>query len=517
MLGCESSISVGELAIGLLDVLRQVWHGNAAMARKGKQNLEFSILFPARYRVVVYASNHEGPSSIEAELFNFSLERVSGALGAVKYQARATFNFIVRYSREHLKPNFYHARIFAQKQFATLTKTVSPLLSWLRVGRSYQLTDYGIVGYAVRSLAFVKGRSGRCFLVSSDFGDDTLSFLEYSSLGLGRRRVVRFPKMSAPLPLVALPREQGDDLLLMGLFNLDQSGTDVSITSLVMVAEIEEVIHSGVITAPDKQLPILAAREGFWGYRGLSCLATKVPDIYCVAAVDRHAGIFQTFTIDIAQAPRILTTSTLELPPRLEPIGIGVLRNEDGNRTAFFLNSRHFENLYTVHEDSSGALRVVDVTPLGGQSRTSVVVGNFGEGKGYSVVVGLWGGDPLEMNHPHRGQIVIAEIDDSLRVSGVRRFTAGVHPTDVACGDFDGDGVDELAVLNYGTGLGPGDRSNSGGIEIFKHVNGEFRCVGRIAVANPRIAKVMDIDGDGCDELLVSLFFEKKVVVIKLI
>jgi len=323
--------------------------------------------------------------------------------------------------------------------------------------------------------------------------------------------------MSAPLPLVALPREHGDDLLLTGLFNLDKGGNSVAATSLVMVHEIEEVIRLGIITNPESQLPVMASRKGFWGYRGLSFMSTSTPNVYCVASVDRNAGIFQTFAVDIAQAPRTFASSTLELPDRLEPIGIGIQKNEDGDRTAYFLNSRHFDNLYTLHEDSSGGLRIVDIVPLGGQSRSSVVVGKFAEGKGRSVVLALWGGDPLEMNFPHRGQIVIGDIDDRLRISGMRRFSAGVHPTDVACGDFDGDGVDEIAVLNYGTGLGPGDRSHPGGVEIFKQIEGEFRCVSRIALANPRIAKVMDIDNDGCDELLVSLFFEKKVVVIKLI
>jgi hypothetical protein len=114
-----------------------------------------------------------------------------------------------------------------------------------------------------------------------------------------------------------------------------------------------------------------------------------------------------------------------------------------------------------------------------------------------------------------RGELLLVDLDRQGALGGLAVSPAGVHPTDVVAGDFDGDGEVEVAVLNYGSGLGPRDRRHPGGVEIYKDQGGVYRRVARLALPNPRIGAAVDVDRDGVVELVVSLFFERRLVVIK--
>ena len=131
------------------------------------------------------------------------------------------------------------------------------------------------------------------------------------------------------------------------------------------------------------------------------------------------------------------------------------------------------------------------------------------------LALAIWGGDPKDLNSKVRGKLCIADLDGDGTIEMIHYYTGGVHPTDVVAGDFDGDGVDEIALLNYGSGLGPTDRNDLGGVDIYKWQNNALQKEARIKVANPRIGAAMDIDSDGVDELVVSLFFERRMVVLK--
>ena len=511
---CEAAITDGEVSVGILDLLGGRWLGNIALRSDGETALTVPVFRPSSYRVILSGHNHYDSATVEATIHRVSLLRTGGIVSALKVAAGAAVTAATRYSRAHIKPRFYGARLRLQRA-ATSNRRRLSLAAGFGTSPRFRVVDFGALGYAVRSLAFLRDRDETAYVVSADFGDDTLSFLKCSNGRLGARRVVRLPKLSAPLPVCGLPRKGADDILCLGLFNLDENGAQRRVTSLLMSEEPGALVSAGAVTKPEQSMTVLASREGHWGYRGLSVIPGEGEGIYRLAAVDRDAGRLQTFSIDVRGKPTVIAASELELPQKLEPIGIGMLLGQDGTMS-YFLNSRHFENLYTVRQKRDGALAIVDTVPLGGRSRSSVAVARLGKER-RSIVVALWGGAPLEINEVVRGKVVIADLDNENRVSGMREFTAGVHPTDVACGDFDGDGIDEIAVLNYGTGLGPADRSHPGGLEFFKESGAGFTCAGRVPLPNPRIAKAMDIDNDGRDELLVSLFFERRVVLVKLI
>lgn len=512
---CEASVTRGEVAVGVLDSLGRRWAGNVALTATGESTLTIAVLRPSIYRVVLSGHNHAAPVPVEATVIRVSLLKIGGVASALMATTRAAAREATRFSRAYLKPFLYVATLRIQRASTIAWRGLRPAAEMYGFPARFCVVDFGSLGYAVRSLALLRRRDGMSYIVSADFGDDTLSFLEFFHGRLGARRVVRLPKLSAPLPVCALPRENADDILCLGLFNLDESGAQRRVTSLLMSEEPKALVSAGWVPDPEKSMTVLASRAGHWGYRGLSVIPGKGGGIYHLAAVDRDAGRLQTFCVDVRDKPTVRAASELELPQKLEPIGIGMLLGQDGAIT-YFLNSRHFENLYTIRQDRDGALAIKDTVPLGGRSRSSVAVARLGKGR-RSIVVALWGGAPLEINDAVRGKVVVADLDDENGVCGCREFLAGVHPTDVACGDFDGDGVDEIAVLNYGTGLGPADRSHPGGLEFFKECEDGFRCIGRVCLPNPRIAKVIDIDNDGRDELLVSLFFERMVVLVKLI
>ena len=198
-----------------------------------------------------------------------------------------------------------------------------------------------------------------------------------------------------------------------------------------------------------------------------------------------------------------------------EPIGIGVLHAPSGKKHTYYLSLRASAEIVVIRISEDGGPSILQRMPITGLSRSSVAIGNFRGDGSCQIAVALWGGNPTDLNTVRRGQVVIGDLDETGRIDKLIYFDAGIHPTDLVSGDFDGDGVDELAVLNYGAGLGPTNRVDVGGIEVFKYQENSFTCISEIKLANPRIAAAIDIDGDGIDEIVVSLFFENKVAVIK--
>jgi hypothetical protein len=170
----------------------------------------------------------------------------------------------------------------------------------------------------------------------------------------------------------------------------------------------------------------------------------------------------------------------------------------------------------TVLSRKSGSEYTVERTlKIDGLSRSSIAVAQArGEGK-YDVLIALWGGDPCDLDSPHKGTVAVIEVDDKGGFRPVRYLPAGVHPTDVVSGDFDGDGLDEFAVLNYGAGLSLRSRTDLGDLRIFKHIEGEYRVVSILKLPSPRIGYALRTEKGEPDLLFVSLFFERKIAAVK--
>jgi hypothetical protein len=76
-----------------------------------------------------------------------------------------------------------------------------------------------------------------------------------------------------------------------------------------------------------------------------------------------------------------------------------------------------------------------------------------------------------------------------------RNFPAGIAPWSVAVGDFNGDGNQDLAVANFG--------SNNVSI-LLGNGDGSFQQVNYAAGSSPRSVAVGDFDGDGLPDLAVA-------------
>src|SRR5712692_2412997 len=77
-----------------------------------------------------------------------------------------------------------------------------------------------------------------------------------------------------------------------------------------------------------------------------------------------------------------------------------------------------------------------------------------------------------------------------------RDFDAGINPVSVAVGDFNGDGVQDLAVAN----------ANSNNVSVLSgNGDGSFRGVQNFAAGSgPRSVAVGDFNGDGVQDLAVA-------------
>lgn len=515
-LRCLIDIRQGGISVGLVDTLRNTWAASKNVTHENEFNLVFGVLIPRRFQIIISACNHEKPNAVDVNLGEIRLERSLFDIFFLKHVFSQAYIYIRKFYRLKVKPSYYCTRLYVQKKVGQTKWVLGQVSSTIVPHRNFHVVEVAEIGYAVRSLTYVRYGEQQGYIVSADFGDDTLSFLKLESGRLEKRKVVKFPPLSAPLAVEALPTSGQGDFLLTGLFNLDQSGTLGNKTSLLAADDIASFSNQTFVSNPEKQLQVVSSRDGHWGFRGLS-VRHQESSRYRVAAVDREAGMLHSFLVDVAHGMKVESCSELQLPPKVEPVGIGIHWNPGVGRIGYYLNSRHFDNLYTIHQESNGLLHIVDVKTLGGRSRSSVTVAQLKDKISYQVALVLWGGDPLDINTVNSGKIVIGDLDSNLRIKNLEFFSGGVHPTDVACGDFDGDGLDELAVLNYGTGLGLADRSDQGGVEIYKFSDDGLECIAKINVPNPRIAKVIDLDEDGRDELLVSLFFERKVVVLKYI
>lgn len=500
-----SEIRCGGLSLGLLNDSQNKWLASVNLTDSGRCEAMFYFFFPTQVRTVLSACNHSVPTTIDAVITEAKLERESAQSKFLKYFLTLKIAELKSDWRSKYKPFIIMRRLGLQQKLGRFRSN-------LPGGRRYLVVDSADVGYACRSLRMATDASGQRWLVAANTGDDSLSFVEIYPAGrLGKTKKLQLPERSAPIYLDWLPANGNgidEGRLILGLFNFDQSSQFQKYSSLVCLDHIDKLLAGEGKKELNEIATTIYSRRGHWGIRGGA--VTHVNNQTVFAAVDRDTSTFHFFegVEGVADFSRLMQTD-VDLDGPLEPISIGEL---DG---VYYITARNMSVLQTVAAVPGRRPHVCASIPLKGKSRSSVAIGRFRPLVGREVALAIWGGDPRQLNDGGIGEIAVLTPGADGQVEKVEYFPAGVHPTDIVAGDFDGDGLDELAVLNYGVGLGPTDRTHPGGVQLFKYIDGRFAEIARLAIPNPRIALAADIDGDGIPELLVSLFFEKRVVVVK--
>jgi hypothetical protein len=298
---------------------------------------------------------------------------------------------------------------------------------------------------------------------------------------------------------------------LIALFNYDREKLTDNKCQILLYNNL-----SSLMERPDSA-DVLVEREGHWGFRSLN--AHETGNLTYVATVDRLEGYlyileFPRDTLDPGQIKKHVVDLNYE-DRKAIPIFTAILPRTGPNLSPLFIINKQGKNELTFVEKSGESYRITRRLEIGGVSRSNVAVGHFRNKQLCDAAVALWGGDPSKFYEEAVGKICVLLQNERNEFDEMTCFDGGIHPTDVVAGDFDGDGLDELAVLNYGCGMNHLDRTNPGGVQIFKFRDNAFQKVTDIPLPNPRIGLSYDIDGDGRDELFVSLFFEKKLVLLK--
>ncbi len=507
----QHQIELGGITVGICNKAVTCWIHSENYLSSGSGRLIHTVpIGGCTVRFVIAACNHFGEGVIRFTLKSFTLRRDPAMLA--HYQNRLN----------KIRDSWRHRWRTTGTSFVSNRKTdllqcrgrmiqgVEQLVGLRQLG-SYEVVDSAEVGYAVRGIELIRSKNGHQYLLTADVGDDSVSAVPVINGRLQPRRCIQFPKQSTPMYISRLRTKNGYDQAILSFFNFDTTSQNHKKTYVAVIDDLEALIEKAEVHDIKRELSVMFERHGHWGFRG-TCVEQEGDLSHRIAAIDRDADMFYLLTGTSLKGE----VERLDIGVPTEPIGVAAVPTAgDPGGLAFYMSSRKSSDLVVVGRQSDGKLEVRQRYELGGRSRSSVAVGRMLNRESMAVAVALWGGDPTDINASGVGAFVVGELDGVGRIVREVRQQAGINPTDIAAGDFDGDGIDEVAVLNYGSGLGPGDRTNFGGVEIYKVHEGSFRRVAAIKLANPRIAGVVDIDGDGRDELVVSLFFERRVVVIK--
>lgn len=495
------SIAKGGVTIGLVDGRTGGWlaQQNHEIASQGRLN--FVIKSRRKVRIVVASCNHQAERSSDVILSDVQLHGahdIKQVVLAGRLELQKKYH---QYFLERMLPFFYLLKLHG-----------ASIIGKTKIIKGYVVTNVVRAGYAVRSITMLDTGGGR-YLLTADIGDDAISIFPVENGRLGKRSIVRFPHRSTPMYVNGLSLNDEVGRVLISFFNFDTAGQSEKnsyLASMPIPADLRAGSEIAVDNIP-QCLSILLQRSGHWGYRGAAVL-NRANGEKLIAVVDRDrselsllswGGEKSDFKVDL-----------LSLGDGVEPIGINFVANLGGIAT-YYITSRSTEQILVVGVDAEGRPRKKQSFPIPGLSRSSVAVGRFRSLDNYEVAVATWGGDPKELNTIEVGQVVVGQLRHDGAIESSLCFAAGVHPTDVAAGDLDGDGLDELVVLNYGSGINVTERRHPGGVQIFKFLGDSFRCIKEISLPNPRIAYIGDIDADGKNELVVSLFFEKRLAIVK--
>jgi hypothetical protein len=173
-----------------------------------------------------------------------------------------------------------------------------------------------------------------------------------------------------------------------------------------------------------------------------------------------------------------------------------------------FSYSPHSGPVGTVVTINGGNFSNVDVVNFGGVSATPLSVSLTQ----ITVVVPLGAGyGPVSVTSPSTLQAAITDVPfdvtfpsdpnafDSVSFAGHMEFGTGAEPTDLAMGDLDGDGKQDVATVNFADGTVSVFRNTSTGANI--------SFAGRMDIVVGSYTKnigIADIDGDGKPDIVVT-------------
>jgi hypothetical protein len=415
-----------------------------------------------------------------------------------------------RWWRMRLVPRMFHAQVDVMCAYGRLRRMAGRATPRFFKG-AYLPISSRPGGYATRAIVGLKKNGRLTSILTADTGDDTLSLFPVAGGSLLSRKKMVLPPRSAPIGLCPLNSEDWGDGVAACLFNFDVTTTVRNESSVAILKNFD---FKSDAVQEDRPI-VLLKRDGCCGFRGAVAHHWQDGAAF-LAAADRDDSCVHIVRWSSIDSLRSGDSECIRLGDGTEPVGIAANQVPgDSQRVLIYVTCRTSPHVVTVAAEKQSGATVVQRFPVGGLSRSSLAVGNFRGRSQRDIALALWGGDPRNLNASGRGVLVVCHLDPNGLIQAAERIPAGTNPTDVVAGDFDGDGIDEIAVLNYGSGLGPADRQDAGGIQVFKYIEDTIRCVATVRVPNPRIGAAIDIDGDGVPELLASLFFERRLIVIK--
>jgi len=146
----------------------------------------------------------------------------------------------------------------------------------------------------------------------------------------------------------------------------------------------------------------------------------------------------------------------------------------------------------TAHKPGSGPAPNIGKDPLGTSSRNTIITDLAGDGVG--AIVGL-----DQQGAP--GQVVVVTATPAYTVRYAGGYAVGATPSGVVAGDFNGDGKHDVAAVYFG----PLDNSAPGGVSLLLGTGaGTLQpAVNYPTGLGPTAAVAWDFNGDGKDDLAV--------------
>lgn len=504
----KATLETGGITVGIQEHDGSAWIHQHNIQTTGHVRTNFSLESSRKIRLVLAACNHFKEESCSGQLEQMQLVGAYDIWALFRQRIAARYAELTDFWLQHARPWMLLRKLYLSACVGRCRAAISQVFRL----KGYNFIDVLPAGYAVRSIVHLSDADRQC-LVTADIGNDTMSVIPLNRGRATTRKIIQFPERSTPMFLSSVNNADESKGLLACFFNFDQSEDSSNKTTVAYIKDIGSIENLGRVDAVSDIGEIVLSRNGYWGFRGTNVIADASGNQY-IAAVDRELSQLHIRMGHINQPISSYSHTVVDLGDGVEPIGINGALAQDG-RPVFYATSRGEERLLVVKQNENNQWHLSQSVDVGGLSRSSLAIGCFSRRDEKCVALGTWGGNPEDLNTPRQGQVVIGTLDETGAIARLETLPGGIHPTDVAAGDLDGDGLDELVVINYGTGLGMKDRRHPGGIDIFKCQDGEWRKVASWTLANPRIALIDDIDGDGKLELVVSLFFEERLAVFK--